>query len=114
MTEKPTPDTHHALSEAAAQAALATLNASIDPSIAQSQTHWQIKDNWLCKTFTFKHFRAAFAFMTECALLAEKANHHPDWSNSYRTVTINLTSHDVNALSQRDFMLAKQIETIVN
>jgi 4a-hydroxytetrahydrobiopterin dehydratase len=62
--------------------------------------------------FTFRNFSEAFAFMTRVALAAEKAGHHPDWSNSYNTVTIRLSTHDVGGLSQKDIALAHAIDRI--
>jgi len=62
----------------------------------------------------FDTFVQAFAFMSAVALLAERMNHHPDWSNSYNKVVIDLVSHDVKGLSQRDFDLAKAIDAIAN
>jgi 4a-hydroxytetrahydrobiopterin dehydratase len=64
------------------------------------------------KSYKFKHFRQAFAFMTEVALLAEKADHHPEWSNVYNRVDIVLTTHDAGGVSQRDIDLAKNIDKI--
>lgn len=66
----------------------------------------------LAKTFTFAHFRAAFGFMTEVALEAEKLDHHPDWSNVYRTVEIALSTHDAGGITALDIALAGRIETI--
>ncbi len=67
----------------------------------------------ISRTFTFTDFSEAFAFMTRVALLAEKADHHPDWSNSYNTVEISLTSHDAGGLTKRDAKLAKAIDGLV-
>lgn len=64
------------------------------------------------KSFKFKNFRQAFAFMTEVALLAEKADHHPEWSNVYNRVDIVLTTHDAGGVSVRDIELAKNIDKI--
>jgi 4a-hydroxytetrahydrobiopterin dehydratase len=64
------------------------------------------------KSYKFKHFRQAFAFMTEVALLAEKADHHPEWSNVYNRVDIVLTTHDAAGVSQRDIDLAQHIDKI--
>jgi 4a-hydroxytetrahydrobiopterin dehydratase len=62
------------------------------------------------KSFRFKNFVEAFGFMSKVALLAEKLDHHPEWSNVYRTVDITLTTHDSGGLTGLDVMLAKQIE----
>ena len=64
------------------------------------------------KSFTFADFIAAWAFMTRVALLAEKADHHPEWSNVYNRVDIVLTTHDARGLSMRDVELARAIEAI--
>jgi 4a-hydroxytetrahydrobiopterin dehydratase len=58
------------------------------------------------KTFTFKDFNEAFGWMSRVALAAEKADHHPEWSNVYKTVKVLLTTHDVDGLSERDVKLA--------
>ncbi len=64
------------------------------------------------RRFTFTNFAQAFAFMTHVAILAEKADHHPEWFNVYSRVDILLTTHDAGGLSQRDIDLAKQIDEI--
>lgn len=55
---------------------------------------WTEKDNSLQATFKFKDFTEAFGFMTQVAILAEKQNHHPNWSNVYNTVEFKLNTHD--------------------
>jgi 4a-hydroxytetrahydrobiopterin dehydratase len=65
------------------------------------------------RLFTFKDFSQAFAFMTRVALLAEKADHHPDWANSYNKVEIALSSHDAGGLTQRDAAMARAIEGLL-
>lgn len=62
------------------------------------------------KQYRFGDFTQAFAFMTRVALLAEKADHHPEWSNVYNRVDILLTTHDANGLSMRDISLAQAID----
>ena len=74
---------------------------------------WRHEDNALRREFTFTNFKEAFAFMTSVAVMAEAADHHPDWSNSYNTVAIALTSHDKGRVTQRDSSLAEQINTLV-
>ena len=74
---------------------------------------WRHEDNALRREFSFTNFTEAFAFMTSIAEMAEAADHHPDWSNSYNTVTIALTSHDKGCVTQRDSSLAEQINSLV-
>lgn len=65
------------------------------------------------RKFTFPDFVAAFGFMARVAILAEKANHHPEWSNVYNRVAITLTTHDAGGLSQRDIDLAHAIDALL-
>ena len=64
------------------------------------------------REYLFKDFVSAFAFMTQCALWAEKAGHHPDWSNAYNRVHISLTTHDIGGLSQKDIDFAKFADAV--
>jgi 4a-hydroxytetrahydrobiopterin dehydratase len=73
---------------------------------------WVIVDGKLHRVFTFADFSGAFGFMTRAALAAEKMDHHPDWSNSWNTVTIDLSSHDVGGLTDRDERLARTMNDI--
>jgi 4a-hydroxytetrahydrobiopterin dehydratase len=66
----------------------------------------------ITKSYLFKDFSEAFGFMTRVALLAEKADHHPEWSNVYNRVVIALTTHDAGGLTKRDIDLAKAIDGI--
>ncbi|MFN0048422.1 MAG: 4a-hydroxytetrahydrobiopterin dehydratase [Cytophagales bacterium] len=76
---------------------------------------WKEEKNTLARTFKFKNFSEAFAFMTQVALLAEKANHHPWWSNVYNEVEIKLSTHDAgNVVTEKDHKLAKQISELVD
>jgi 4a-hydroxytetrahydrobiopterin dehydratase len=76
---------------------------------------WQEIDNKLCKTFIFSDFKLAFAFMWEVALLAEKEQHHPEWTNIYNKVEIKLCTHDSgNIVTEKDKSLAEKIDTIYN
>lgn len=67
----------------------------------------------IVRSFTFGSFVEAFGFMSRVALLAEKADHHPEWSNVYNRVEIVLTTHDAGGLSARDTALATQIDALV-
>ncbi len=73
---------------------------------------WQVGDTQIEKTFTFADFNEAFGFMTRAAMWAEKWDHHPDWSNSYRTVKVRLTTHSQGGLSARDVKLAAKIDAL--
>ncbi len=77
-------------------------------------TDWTLRPDGLAITrdFKFADFSEAFAFMTRVALLAEQADHHPEWSNVYNRVHITLTTHDAGGLSQRDVKMAKAIDAL--
>jgi 4a-hydroxytetrahydrobiopterin dehydratase len=64
------------------------------------------------RSLTFKDFNEAFGFMSRVALFADKHDHHPNWSNVYNQVHVELWTHDVNGLSQKDFDLARFIDSI--
>ena len=66
----------------------------------------------IAKTFRFKNFRKAFAFMSEAALIAEKMDHHPEWSNVYGKVEVTLTTHSAQGLTALDVTLAKKMDEI--
>lgn len=68
----------------------------------------------ITREFKFGDFSEAFAFMTRVALAAEKADHHPNWSNVYNKVSISLSTHDAGGLSQRDIDLAKKIDALAD
>ena len=63
----------------------------------------------MSRKFEFRNFSEAFAFMTRSALAAEKLNHHPDWSNVYKTVNVTLSTHDAGGLTELDVDLAKRM-----
>ncbi len=74
---------------------------------------WQKKNDALWAVFTFKDFKSAFAFMTEIALIAEKMDHHPDWTNCWNRVEIRLSTHEAgNIITAKDERLAKAIEAV--
>ncbi|MDR6103567.1 4a-hydroxytetrahydrobiopterin dehydratase [Agrobacterium larrymoorei] len=73
---------------------------------------WSLREDGLAivKSYKFASFAEAFGFMAECALAAEKLNHHPEWSNVYSRVKICLTTHDSQGITERDILLAKAME----
>jgi 4a-hydroxytetrahydrobiopterin dehydratase len=72
---------------------------------------WKEENNRLCKTFVFKDFNQAFAFMTRVALVAEKMDHHPFWTNVYNRVTVELSTHDAgDIVTEKDWKLARAID----
>ena len=76
---------------------------------------WKEEDNKLKRTFEFDNFVQAFGFMTQVAILAEKMDHHPNWSNVYRTVSIELTTHDQgNIVTEKDRKLAAAIDDLID
>ena len=74
---------------------------------------WKEENNKLTRTFEFTDFKAAFVFMTQVALIAEKMDHHPNWSNVYNSVKIELSTHDAgNVVTDKDRNLAAAIDKI--
>ncbi|MBN1218382.1 MAG: 4a-hydroxytetrahydrobiopterin dehydratase [Anaerolineae bacterium] len=74
---------------------------------------WELKEGKLHRQLKFKNFVQAWGFMTQVAILAERADHHPEWSNVYSQVTIDLTTHEAGGISQRDVELAQKINTVL-
>lgn len=90
----------------------ATRNEILDPLMKQGWSMVEGRDA-IQKTFLFKNFVEAFGFMTQVAFIAEKMNHHPEWSNVYRTVEVTLTTHDANGLSDLDIALARKMDALI-
>ena len=84
---------------------------SLEPFLTQ-YPDWRLRGTKLHREYVFKDFVQAFGFMSQVALLAERANHHPDWSNSYNRVSIDLTTHDAQSVTGKDLALAVAIEKI--
>ena len=84
--------------------------AEIEDGLSDLQG-WEQDDSGkaISKRFSFKTFNQAFAFMTRCALAAEKMDHHPDWSNCYNTVNVSLSTHDAGGLTDKDISLARKM-----
>lgn len=90
--------------DAAARAALSTTLPAWAPVAGRDA---------ICRQFRFADFSAAWGFMARVALLAEKMDHHPEWSNIYNTVEVVLTTHDAGGLSDRDVALAQAMDGLV-
>lgn len=75
---------------------------------------WQLDETGdaITRTFRFGNFSEAFGFMARVALAAEKADHHPEWSNVYNKVAIRLSTHDAGGLTAKDIALAERIDAV--
>ncbi len=73
---------------------------------------WTLAHDRIKRRFVFKDFVSAFGFMSSCALVAERMDHHPEWSNVYNRVDVELTTHDCSGLSERDFALARRMDEL--
>ena len=91
----------------------ALLSAQEKAQLGSKLKHWRVIDDRLKREFQFKDFSEAFAFMTRVALLAETMQHHPNWSNVYNRVTIELTTHDLRGLSDLDAAMAHAIDALL-
>jgi 4a-hydroxytetrahydrobiopterin dehydratase len=75
---------------------------------------WTVEDGKLHREYVFQDFVQAFGFMTQAALLAERAAHHPEWFNVYNRVVVDLTTHEASGITHRDFDLARGMEQVAN
>lgn len=81
------------------------------PVLVPEWQHERLRDA-ISREFSFADFTQAFAFMTQVALMAEKRDHHPEWSNVYNTVSVTLTTHDAGGLTERDIYLAQFMNAV--
>ena len=97
---------------------MATSNKKLSPTAIDSKlaelVDWELDEEKLHRKFVFGDFVEAFGFMSRVALLAETANHHPEWSNVYNRVEIYLTTHDAGGITDRDFQLAEKIGQLLS
>jgi len=82
-----------------------------DPPVPEG---WELVDGRLRRELKFADFSEAFGFMTRCALIAEKMDHHPNWSNVYDRVSIELFSHDVGEVTDRDVAFAVAVDALLD
>ena len=78
----------------------------------ESRPEWTLAGDRISRSFRFGSFVEAFGWMSSVALVAEKLNHHPEWRNVYSKVEVDLTTHDVGGLSERDFELAAEMDRL--
>ena len=88
------------------------LSAAARDQLATTLPHWRLLPgrDAIGRSFRFPDFSAAWAFLSRVALLAERMDHHPEWSNTYGQVSIALMTHDANGLSERDVAMAAAID----
>lgn len=92
----------------------AKLTAAARTTALRKLPRWKLSADGMSisRTFTFADFSEAFGFMARAALVAEKMNHHPDWSNSYKKVAVTLSTHDAGGLTKLDVALAEAMDAI--
>jgi 4a-hydroxytetrahydrobiopterin dehydratase len=86
--------------------------AAVTKRLAELE-QWSLSSDKLYRKFVFGDFVEAFGFMSQVALLAERMDHHPEWSNVYNRVEIYLTTHDAGGITERDFALAQRISHLL-
>ncbi len=95
--------------------AVERLSADEVEQVLAELSEWTLREDGLAiaRKFKFRNFSEAWGFMARVALVAEKQDHHPEWSNVYNRVSITLTTHDAGGLSERDAKMAKAIDRLV-
>mgnify|MGYP001173996580 CR=1 FL=1 len=91
-----------------------TLDADQRTKLSQTLPQWSLVTgrDAIARSFKFRDFNAAFGFMTRAALVAEKMDHHPEWSNVYNRVDVVLSTHDAGGLTDRDVALATAMDAL--
>mgnify|MGYP006267648401 CR=1 FL=1 len=93
--------------------AMQTYDATQAQSALADLPGWSFHNDGIEKSYQFADFVEAWGFMSRAAILAEKANHHPEWANVYNKVQVRLSTHDAGGLTDKDLNLAKQMEALV-
>jgi 4a-hydroxytetrahydrobiopterin dehydratase len=94
---------------------MVTLRKASDEEIKtfiEQHNSWSVENGKLHREYVFDNFVQAFGFMTQVALVAERADHHPEWFNVYRKVIVDLSTHEAGGITERDFDLARRMEAI--
>lgn len=81
--------------------------------MSKLNSSWKLNLNVIEREFVFKDFKNAFSFMTAVAAIAERLNHHPEWTNIYNTVIIKLNTHELGCLTELDFTFAREIDVLI-
>ena len=88
-------------------------NVQIEYALKTTHSQWRLEGIFIRRDFEFKGFIDAWGFMNSVALLAESMDHHPNWDNVYNQVTIRLSTHDADGLTEKDFQLAGAIDSVL-
>jgi 4a-hydroxytetrahydrobiopterin dehydratase len=91
---------------------IAKLSTEVVASRVAGMAGWSVKDDKLHREYKFADFVEAFGFMASCALVAQAADHHPEWFNVWNRVVVDLTTHDAGGISERDFALAGAMDKL--
>ncbi len=93
---------------------ISTANNEQITAFLDKNSSWSSIENKLHKEFVFADFAQAFTFMTVMAKYAEEHNHHPEWFNVYKTVRVDLTTHEASGITQRDIDMAKEMDSVAS
>lgn len=88
------------------------IQTQLDNLNTDSAAHWIVDNGKLFKQFEFSNFISAMGFMMQSAMVAEKMNHHPEWSNVYKKVSVHLVTHSSDGITELDFDLAMKMQSI--
>lgn len=84
----------------------------IEDNLKRVHSDWVLMNEVIQRKFVFDDFIDAFSFMTSVAIIAEKQNHHPNWENVYNQVIVNLSTHDADGITKKDFILAQKMDQL--
>ena len=84
----------------------------IEDNLKRIHSEWVLMNEVIQRKFVFDDFIEAFSFMTSVAIIAEKQNHHPNWENVYNQVIVNLSTHDTDGITEKDFKLAQKMDQL--
>ena len=91
----------------------ALTDVQVEYALKTTHSRWRLEGKFIRRDFVFKNFVEAWGFMSSVALLAESMDHHPNWDNVYNQVTIRLSTHDADGLTEKDFQLAGAIDSVL-